>query len=368
MPRRILTQRALNRAFLERQLLLQRSGLDVVGAVEHLIGLQAQAPKAPYVGLWTRLTTFEAADLERALLERRVVRLPLMRSTIHLVSAEDCLRMRRVTQPAMDRDLAGSRWGKGVVGVDFGALENETQRVLEQGPLVAADLGRELAKRWRKRDPGSLAYAARNTMALVQIPPRGLWVRSGRPLLSPAESWLGKRLEESTSPHDMIVRYLRAFGPAAVRDMQTWSGLTGLGPVVDELRPRLEAYEDESGRELFDVPDGALPDPGTPAPVRFLPEFDNLLLAHADRTRVIPPEFRDRVVRNLGVKKTFLVDGFVAGEWKAERRRNVAILIIAAFRRHPKKVREDIEREGRRLLAFLEPAAASQEVRIEVAT
>jgi hypothetical protein len=363
MTERKLDEGQLNRALLARQLLLERSPLDVLSALERLVGLQAQAPKSPYVGLWTRLDDFDPRELSRALEERQAVRVPLMRSTIHLVSARDCLRLRPVIQPVMDRDLAGSSWGKGVVGVDLEALGEEAHRILLDGPLVAGDLGRALAKRWRKREPGSLAYAARNTLALVQVPPRGLWERSGRPLLQTAETWLGRPVAQRGSRKELIRRYLGAFGPATVADMQTWSGLSGLRSVVETIRSELVAYNDEQGRELFDIAGARLPDSDTPAPVRFLPEFDNLILSHADRSRVIPAEHRKRVLHNLGIKKTFLVDGFVAGEWKLDKKGRRATLSIEPFNRIPKRLRAELEEEGGSLAGFLAPEAEEPGVR-----
>ena len=330
--------------------------------LEQLVGMQAQAPKSPFVGLWTRLAGFSVDDLADLIVQRKAVRLPLMRSTIHLVSARDCLALRPVIQPVMDRDLSGSSWGKGVVGVDLARLGLEARRILEKKPLANGDLGRALTQRWRKRDPGSLAYAARNTLALVQIPPRGLWHESGRPLLAPAESWLSRPLGDDASPDDMIDRYLRAFGPATVADVQQWSGLTGLGSSLDRMRPELRTFVDERGRELFDVAEAPLPDPETPAPVRYLPEFDNLLLSHSDRARIIPPEYRAQVVRNLGAKM-FLVDGFVAGEWKIDRSRKMIALDVHSFAPPSRKTRAALVQEGRKLLTFVSGESGG-EVRI----
>jgi hypothetical protein len=218
-------------------------------------------------------------------------------------------------QPVIDRGLYANRAHReGLEGVDIEALSAAGRALLEERPRTAKELGVLLRERWPERDPASLARAVRHLVPLVQVPPRGVWGRSGPAAHTTAEAWLGRSLDSDPSLEEMVVRYLGAFGPASVKDVQTWSGLTRLGEVVDRLRPRLSTFQDERGRELFDLPDAPRPDPDTPAPARFLPEFDNLILSHADRTRVIADEYRKAIASKNGmVPATFLVDGFVRG-------------------------------------------------------
>jgi Winged helix DNA-binding domain len=359
----VLGPRELNRATLERQMLLRRRKLSAVEAIEHLVGMQAQAPSAPYVGLWTRLEDFHPDELERLILERRAVRIALMRNTVHLVSARDCLAIRPLMQPVFDRTLYSTRANRAhLEGVDFEALVAAGRALLEERPRTAKDLGELLQEQWPERDPASLARAIRHLVPLVQVPPRGLWGKSGPAAHTTAEAWLGRPLDPAPSLEETILRYLGAFGPATVKDVQTWSGLTRLGEVIERLRPRLRTFRDERGKELFDVPNAPLPDPDAPAPPRFLPEFDNLILSHADRTRVIAEEYRKAIASKNGmVPASVLVDGFVRGTWKTERSRDKATLEIKPFEPLAKVDREALAEEGERLIRFT--GAASYGIR-----
>ncbi len=361
MKDRVLTLRELNRATLERQLLLCRQKLPAVEAIEHLVGLQAQAPNPPYISLWTRLEGFHPNELARLITDRRAVRIALMRNTIHLVTARDCLALRPLVQPVFGRGLDANRAHRsGIEGVDIEALVAAGRALLEERPRTAKELGELLRERWPERDPASLARAIRHLVPLVQVPPRGLWGRSGPAAHTTAEAWLGRPLDPDPSPDEMIKRYLGAFGPATVKDVQTWSGLTRLGEVTDRLRPHLSTFRDEHGRELFDLPDAPRPDPDAPAPPRFLPEFDNLILSHADRTRIIADDHRRVIASKNGmVPATVLVDGFVRGTWKTERTRGKAALVIEPFEPLARKDREALAEEGERLIRFMaEPEGA----------
>lgn len=360
----VLSRRALNRATLARQMLLRRGEMPAIEATEHLVGLQAQAPNPPYVGLWTRLAGFHPDELSHLILDRRAIRIALMRNTVHLVSARDCLALRPLTQPVLDRGLYSTRANRaGIEGMDVEALAAAGRELLEERPRTAKELGGLLQERWPDRDPAILARAIRHLLPLVQVPPRGVWGRSGPSTHTTAESWLGRPLDPDPSLDELVLRYLGAFGPASVKDVRAWSGLTRLGEVIERLRPRLRAFRDERGNELFDLPDAPRPAPGTPAPVRFIPEFDNLILSHADRSRVIADDYRKLLASKNGmVPATVLVDGFVQGTWKIERRAK-ATLVIEAFETLAKKDRDALAEEGERLVRFTGEGAEAFEIR-----
>ncbi|GII66051.1 hypothetical protein Skr01_61360 [Sphaerisporangium krabiense] len=360
----MLSRRALNRALLERQLLLRRHGKTALEAIEHLVGMQSQAPTSPYVGLWTRLQDFEKDDLARLLNDRSAVRLALMRSTIHLVSARDCLELRPVVQPLLDR-LFRTGYGRRVAGVDQEEVLAFGRKLVEDGPLTFHELAALLGERWE--DGQALSQLLRAKLPLVQVPPRGIWGAVSQARHTTAESWLERPLGDGSAIETMVLRYLAAFGPASIRDMQAWSGLTGLREVVRGL-PGLRTDRDEAGVELFDVPDGPLPDPDTEVPARFVGEFDNLLLSHADRARVMTEEHRKAVFTVNGIiRATILVDGFVAGTWKIVERGDTAALEITPFSALTPATRDALAEEGMNLLAFAAPGKSDQDVRFSPA-
>jgi hypothetical protein len=358
----VLSRRALNRATLERQMLLRRWPLTAEEAIERLVGLQAQTPHSWYVGLWTRLEECRPEAVADLLSERRVVRIALMRSTIHLVTARDCLALRPLVQPVIERSMSGN-FGKRLAGLDRVEVAAAGRELVEARPLTFAEVGRGLAERWPDRDPAALAQAIRAWVPLVQVPPRGLWGRSGPIAHTSAEAWLGRLLESHPSPEAMVLRYLAAFGPATVNDAQTWSGLTRLREVVERLRPRLVTFRDEQGRELFDLPEAPRPEPETPAPPRFLYDYDNLLLSHADRSRFITEDyFRQGFTADGPMPSIVLVDGFTNGTWKVVRRRGLATLTITPFKRLSSQDAAALTEEGGRLLAFAAADAKSHDI------
>jgi len=356
---RVLTQRALNRALLERQHLLRRRKASAAEEIEHLVGMQAQVPNSPYVGLWTRLEGFQPGELADLISKRRAVRLGLMRNTIHLVTARDCLALYPLFPATLERTLKTSPFGRNLVGVDMSAVVAEARVLLQDKPRTFSELGLLLRQHWPDRDPTSLAYVIRHLVPIVQVPPRGIWGKSGQPTWTSAEHWLGRPPAAKPSLEKLVRRYLAAFGPASVADITAWSGLTGLRDIVERLRPRLRTFHDGRGRELFDVPDGPLPDADTPAPPRFLPEYDNLLIGHADRTRVI-----DYAYRYVIFTGTLLVDGFVQATWTIKRGRDAATLTIEPLRRLSKTDRSAVAEEGERLLAFAASEASRRDVRV----
>jgi hypothetical protein len=356
----ILDRRTLNRALLARQWLLERCQATEAGAIEHLVGMQAQVPNAPYVGLWTRLVGFRPEGLARLVTDRSAVRLSMMRSTLHLVTARDCLALRPVLQPVHERMFGGTPYAKAVRGIDRASLIDAARELFAAGPRTLDELGRALARRWRAKDARSMAYAIRTWLPLVQLPPRGVWGASGRPVCDVAEAWLGRPLEGAGAAEleALVLRYLAAFGPATVADLQMWSGLARLRETVERLRPWLDTARDEAGRELFDVPGAPRPDPDAPAPVRFLPEYDNILLGHADRTRILLDEHRARVANGNGLRPCVLVGGFVRATWRLARAGRTAAVEVAPFERLTRKDREAVHEEALALLAFAAPGRA----------
>lgn len=359
---RVLDTRTLNRTLLRRQLLLARAELSAEQGIEHLVGLQAQAPNPPYLGLWTRLAGFALDDLSDAITGRRAVRIALQRNTIHLVTARDCLLLRPILRPVLERGLTGT-FGKALAGVELAELAALGRELVEERALTFSELGKRLAETWPGHDPFALSQGVRQLVPLVQVPPRGVWGSSGQAAHTSAEHWLGAPLAAGDAPDEIVLRYLAAYGPASVRDAQTWCGLTRLNAVVARQRERLRSYRDENGVELFDLADLEPADPDTPAPVVFLPEFDNILLSHADRTRIMAPQYRAQVMTNNGlIKSTFLVDGFVAGRWRIEAKRAAATVVVEPFIRLTKAQRAELEAEALLLAAFAAPAAPSREV------
>jgi len=377
----VLSLRAVNRALLARQLLLDRPRLpatgpgrtgQVVQAIEHLVGLQAQAPFPPYYGLHSRLDGFRPEDLAALIADRSVVRIALMRGTIHLVSARDCLPLRRLVQPVIERGMRGA-FGKQLAGVDPAELAAAGRRLVEAEPMSFAQLGQALAAQWPDHPPAALAQGVRTYVPLVQVPPRAVWGQAGQARHTSAEHWLGQRRPSGgpagpatvAGPAELarlVTRYLGAFGPATVRDVQAWSGLTGLKAVLEQLRPSLVTFRDEQGAELFDLPAAPRPSQDTPAPVRLVAEFDNLVLAHAERARVVSPEATRQLFTVNGViPGSVLIDGFVAGMWRLTRSRPGATVTIEMFgpvRRGGAAQRQALIAEAERVLAFGAPGTA----------
>jgi hypothetical protein len=362
----VLPLRALNRATLQRQMLLERVEATAEDAIGRLAGMQGQAPDAPYVGLWSRLEHFRPEELAGLITQRRAVRATVMRGTVHLVTAADFVTLRAGVQPVLERLFASSPFARNLraTETDVDALLAEALLLLAEAPRTRSQLARALGGHRPGVDGLSLAYAATYLLPLVQVPPRGIWGSRGQATWISAERWLGRGLDPSRDIGAILLRYLGAFGPATVADMGTWSGLSGLREVVDGLRPRLRVFHDERGRELSDLPDAPRPDPDTPAPVRFLPEYDNVLLSHADRSRVLvagrlPPLFPG----NGGRMGSVLVDGRFGATWRIATSPGTAVLTVEPFVPLAHRDRAALEEEGQRLLGFVAGDAA-RDVRI----
>jgi len=335
---RPFTRRELNRATLARQLLLERSRLAVPKAVERVGAMQAQAPNAPYVGLWSRLEGFDRSKLTKALERRQVTRSTLFRVTVHLVSARD--------QPAFARPNH-EQWREEFLreGLPYDELVDRIERIAQDGHFTYADLEEAMP------ELGVRKHRVRCFVPLVHVPPSGTW---GKPRikLTTAERWLGPTIPTADEAGKQVVRrYLQAFGPATRADLLLFSHLRAatIDSALEALDGELRLFEDEEGRTLLDVPRAPRPAAATPAPVRFLPKWDAILLSHKDRTRVMPPEYQREVINGGDVKETFLVDGLVAGTWRHVKGK----IELAPFAPLPGRARRELEDEGRRLAAFL---------------
>ncbi|CAM3312154.1 winged helix DNA-binding domain-containing protein [Kibdelosporangium persicum] len=345
----VLDARALNRATLARQLLLDRADLPVLDAVAHLCGLQAQEPQEPFVGLWSRLRAFDPAVPSNLLLDRRVVRTHLMRRTVHLLTADDTLAWRARYDTMLRQRVLGV-YRRDLDGVDLDELAEAGRKVMADGePRSMTELVRALAGRWPATSPralGEMLVAA--LIPMVQLPPRGLWRAKGGVRNVPLASWLGREIGPPSSDEVLIKRYLAAFGPAATADLRAWSGLAGLPPAVAAIRDELVSFRDERGRVLLDLPDAPRPDPDTPAPVRFLPAFDNAILGYDDRTRIV-----DDVHRGVSVagERVVLVDGRVAATWTVD----AGTVVVTPLRRFSRTDRTAVAEEGEEVAKFLSP-------------
>ncbi|MEJ2885778.1 winged helix DNA-binding domain-containing protein [Actinomycetospora aeridis] len=352
----VLDRRALNRASLARQHLLERASVPVLDAVAHLGGLQAQEPQEPYTGLWSRLAGFDPAELSAHLAGRRVVRTHLMRRTVHLVTAEDALTWRSRHDAMLRQRLLGV-YRRDLAAVDLDELADLGGRLLAQEPRTLPEVGRELAARWPDVAPRVLGESVGTLVPVVQVPPRGLWGEVGPARCLLVASWLGRPVDppvaDGTDPvgETLVLRYLAAHGPAASADLRAWSGLAGLPAAVAAVRDRLVGFRDERGRELLDLPDAPRPDPDTPAPVRFLPAFDNAILGYDDRRRII-----DDADRGLSVagERVVLVDGRVAATWTTSAD---AAVTVTPRRRVTRAERTAVGEEGRALAGFLSGGA-----------
>jgi hypothetical protein len=361
-----ITKRQLNRALLARQMLLERQKATPLAAIERLVGMQAQIPRPPFGGLWTRLDNFERDDLLRLLREKKVLRATAMRATIHLLTASDYCLLR----PALAEMLAGG--ASSVVGKRLAGSPTR-EELLDLGrdffgntPGPFEEFRSLLKRTYPTGDERAMAYAVRLGLPLAMLPSDVTWGFPANAGFCLAEKWLGRKIPvESPPPEKIALRYLAAFGPATPADAQTWSGMRAWRQVFERLRPSLVTFTDEKKRELFDLPDAPRPDEDTPAPIRFLPEYDNVLLGHADRARIISDQDRKRILTaNLIVIGSFLVDGFVAGGWKVADKKKTAVLTLTAFTKLTKKTVSQLEEEGVAMVRFYFPEAKAVSVAV----
>ncbi|MCA1584284.1 MAG: winged helix DNA-binding domain-containing protein [Acidobacteria bacterium] len=354
-----LSLRQLNRATLARQMLLARAQMTPSETVEQVLGLQAQLARPPIVGLWSRLAGVDRREVVDQLMQRRLVRAPAMRATLHVMTAVDYLRFRRTLQPCLDRAISVLK---------DRAADLELERLVELGRAFFAtpqtfDAFRDaLARRHPTADVRAMAYAVRTRLPVVQVPIHAGWGFPAQADFITADAWLGKSPADGDYADELVIRYLQAFGPATVADVQAWSGLAGLKRAIDSLGSRLREFGGPGRATLFDLPDAPRPDGTMPAPVRFLPEWDNVIVSRADE-RLVPREYRAKVFRpGLRVLPTVLVDGFVAGLWKVQRRGRAATLVVEPFAPLTKRARAEVEQEADTLIRFVEPDAARSTV------
>ena len=359
MTTEVLSDRALGRATLTRQGLLERQSWSVVETVTRLVGLQSQIPDDPYVALWSRLDGFTPDQLADPLVARELVRIVVLRGTIHLLTADDALALRPLAQPVLDREMRNhGQFKAALAATDATPVVAAMREVLATEPLSTNRLRAAIAERFPDVDAAAMALACRNHLALVQVPPRGVWGQSLAVTLTPLETWVGREQTEDPSIDELLLRLIGAFGPLAVGDLATLTALTGLREVVDRLRPRLRTFRNERGQELFDLPDAPRPDPDTPAPVRFLPTYDDVVLGD-------PPRFVDDGLRHAlwhatgTVLGTVWHDGRVVGSWTVDRPKDASPTLVINHRGPiAKAVRTAVEREGIALLTFLEDGRA----------
>lgn len=362
----VLTTRQLNRAVLARQMLLARVKESTLGAVTRLVAMQAQEPRHPFVGLWTRLEDFERGDLTRALQQRKIVRGTALRGTLHLMTAKDFVDLRGAMQPALSRGALSILKDR-AKGADPKVLDTLARTFFGKGQAPFDALRDHIKSKYPKADERAWAYLIRMNVPTVQVPTDAKWSFPASSDFSLADAWLGRKVSVDEKPaHTLVLRYLAAFGPASVTDAQAWSFLSNLRTVFEDLRPKLVTFRDSRKRELFDLPDAPRPSEDTDAPVRFIPDFDNLLLSYDDRTRVIANEHRKAVMGsgNLRIRATVLVDGFVAATWRIERKKTSAVLAVEPFGKLSKASAAAIEKEGDSLLRFVEEDATSRVVRL----
>jgi hypothetical protein len=360
-----LDGRRLNRATLARQHLLARVDRRPLDVVRDVAGLQGQDPDPPYLMLWNRVDGFTVDGLTSLQLDRSVVRATLFRGTLHLVATDDYLWLRPMLQPMLERWQRGA-WGRALDGVDLGHLAKAATGLLDGGTLTRPQLSRALAETWPGHSPMALARSVQGLLPVVHPPPDGLWNRHGPAHIALARTWLGRPLSPGVAPSTLVRRYLAAFGPATVKDVQAWSGLTRLREVVEAMRPQLVTFAGEHGEELFDLPDAPRPDPDTPAPPRLLAPLDNVVLAYADRSRLVGPDAAARV----GWEAAVLVDGEVRGFWTIARDDDTATLTVELLGPLTGDRAGDqeagVEAEAVRLLAFVAPDAVRRDVRLQV--
>jgi len=358
VPIQTLSPAQLSRATLARQMLLRRERLPVAEAVHRLFALQAQDSKPPFLALWSRLADFAAAELHAALRNATVLRVTLVRGTLHLVTAADYPVIRAPLQPVLAESFRAL--GDRAAGIELDKVIPAARTAYATGPMTFEELRTRLAPDFPGLDERVLGYAVRMNLPLVMVPSHDRW---GYPRVS--RFGLTSPFGSATEPDELVVRYLAAFGPATATDAQAFTGLPKLTPVLDRLADRLVTFLDSRKRTLYDLPDAPRPAADTPAPPRFLPDFDNLVLGYADRTRFLADPFKGHVTtRNLRVRATFLFGGAIRGTWAISRTAKAATLTMTPFEPLDSSAVATLEPEAEALLRFAEPDSPAHRVAV----
>ncbi|MFO0590445.1 MAG: winged helix DNA-binding domain-containing protein [Polyangiaceae bacterium] len=365
----VLTAAALNRATLARQMLLARQKASVVEAVHLLGGLQAQLARPPHIALWSRIEGFRREELTEAATRRDLVRGTLMRGTLHLVTPAEYALVRPQVQPMLTKSIR-SVLRERAAELDIDALVKASRDYLSAGPRTFEEIRDHLTLLKLPGDERARGFAVRMSVPLVQVPDGSAWGWPGESPFALADAWLKQSVFETDASRPepaaerLVTWYLAAFGPASVADAQSWSGIASLKEAFEALRPRLVTFRDERKRELFDLPDAPRPDAETEAPVRLLPEFDALGLAHDDRSRLVDEAHKKLLFRpNLRNPPMFLVNGRVAGTWEIDPKKKKSTVELTAFAKIPKKSQDALAAEAESLSRFIEPTAKDHEVR-----
>jgi hypothetical protein len=360
MPDRLST-RALNRATLARQMLLERSDAGIVETVEFLGGLQAQQSNDPYIGLWSRLNGFTHEALTELIVGKTLLRATTMRGTLHLHSAPDMVGFRALVQGFLHGQWSGG-FRKRIGDEDKAKVLKAAIRLIDKAPQTAAALQKQLAPKFPTAEPLALTTLLQSHETLIQIPPTRLWGNGVAPLLQRIETYLPDAPEPALTRTALVRRYLAAYGPASINDMQIWCRLTKLSAEFEALRDELITFEDEDGRLLYDLRDAPRPAADTPAPVRFLPLYDNVYLGYDDRRRMLTPATAHLINMFQSFKPAVLIDGQVNAGWAVTASKGEAVLEVTPYRPLLKREQRDIEREGLAFLKFLQPDAAGHAV------
>jgi Winged helix DNA-binding domain len=365
--RATLTTRQLNRALLARQLLLKRKRVSVCEAVHATGALQSQEPKDPFVALWSRISSFKAQKLLEAAHRIEIVRGTYLRGTLHTVTADDYSSFRPLLQSVVHREEKLRREYGG--GFEIEKLASGARSLLAGGPLSAQQLGEKLGPRFPGAKEAGLAAWVRTGIPLIAVPTDDRWGYSRPPRFVVADQWLERPLRELGSAGTLVLRCLSAIGPAGSADVRAWSGLGGIKAVLDKLRSQLMVFNDESGRELFDLAGSPRPDGETPAPVRFLPEYDNVFLSHADRGRIMNTAHAHYFTQKGNGRRlrSVLVDGFVRAGWEVTRRGDRAAIDVTTFEKFTKSTVAEVSEEALALLRFIEQDATEFVVDVHAA-
>lgn len=362
---RILTARDLNRATLARQGMIERQTMTPAAMIEHLVGIHAQIPNSPYIGLWTRLQHFQRDDLAQLIERRQVVKVAMMRGTLHLFTAPDYLRLRGTLQLALDQSFAAITKGRG--DFDVAQIVAEARQLIGDAPRSFAEITTHFEALMPDTDIGAIRHTIRTQIPLVQVANGSVWSFPGNPKFALAEQWLNQSIPlEQADIRGLIFRYLRAFGPATIADIQQWSAMSRLKEAIAPFRAELVVYKDEAGKELLDLPELPLPEGDSPVPVRFLPELDNLLVCHSTRIGVVSPEYRARIYpKNGRLAATFMTDGLVRGVWRIEKSKKAVNLIIEPFETITPDDQQALQDEGERLIRFVGEAEGVSDVEVK---